>query len=94
MCSPTFSGFILLLTIIITLEMEKEAAPIHNEHSKAYACFEEPETLNILNFLEVSEEKVAYKGVGEDQARRQKDFPFESVSFLTEKLVLRWRGRD
>lgn len=49
---------------------------MQNEHCKAYACFEEPETFKILNFLSVAEGKVTYKGTGDDQGRKQKDFTF------------------
>ena len=67
--------------------MEKSRA-VHVGPCKAYACFEEPETLNILNFLEVSEGRIKYRGAPEEQVKKHKNFDFESISFLTEKLVI------
>ena len=67
--------------------MEKQNDIPTDSSCQAYACFEEPSTLNILNFLELEETRVTYKGAPEDQGRKQKHFPFHSISFLTDKLV-------
>lgn len=68
--------------------MEKETQHVEEKQCKAYALFEQPETLKILSFLDASEKKITYKGIADDPGRKHKDFTFEAVSFLTEKLVL------
>lgn len=68
--------------------MEKDAHLVQAGPCKVHACFEEAETLRILTCLEVAEGKVTYKGATEEPGRRHKHFSFDSISFLTEKLVL------
>ena len=68
------------------MEKEVKQGQTGNPLIKIHACFEELETLRFLNFLEHKEGKLIYKGVTEEQNRKSKDFFFNSISLLTDKL--------